>query len=488
MVTRWSVPAGVALAELGRGHGSLQIAVDGPVDQRTTYWDSDDLRLARAGTLLRHVRDSDGGRWQAGRPDPDGGGLREFAGPGNRPPPEAIGQVLAYLRTARPGPRRRVSVRRWEGRVSDGGGTLARLSQEEVSVYEGRRVAERFRELVVQPVEGITAARLEVIGDVLRPLGATAVSNPQHWLRLLGPEASQPADVDVRKLAGGDSKRPLEEIVSTALLVDFDRMLRHDAGTRLGEDPEELHQMRVATRRLRSTLRTFRPLLDREWSDQLRGRLQQLAAALGAVRDLDVQLGQFVSDTGRLDDRDAAALTPLLGHFGKQRARTRGELLDVLASPGYLELLETLLEAGRRPKVLEPTRAAGAALAPLLRKAWRRLRNAVEAGADLHEVRIRAKRLRYVADAARPAFGNAARRLARAAADVQDVLGVYQDAIVTQQLLRGYITTTQPRSEQAAAIGMLLAHADQRKSAALAQWPDAWRTLRRHKLRRFLKS
>ena len=74
------------------------------------------------------------------------------------------------------------------------------------------------------------------------------------------------------------------------IAVQVGELIAHDPGTRLGDDPEELHQARVATRRLRAVLRAARPLLDPGWTESLRAELSWLGGALGPVRDLDVLL------------------------------------------------------------------------------------------------------------------------------------------------------------------------------------------------------
>ena len=77
------------------------------------------------------------------------------------------------------------------------------------------------------------------------------------------------------------------------LETQYRAIVEHDAGTRLGRDPEELHKMRVATRRLRAFLRTGRPLLDADWAEALRLELRWLGGVLGPVRDLDVLIGHL---------------------------------------------------------------------------------------------------------------------------------------------------------------------------------------------------
>src|SRR5262245_64665125 len=96
------------------------------------------------------------------------------------------------------------------------------------------------------------------------------------------------------------------------------RLLLHGPGVRLGEDPEELHQMRVATRRVRAFLRAGRPLLDQSWSELLRDELAWLGRALGPARDLDVLIERVAGDAAALGT-DAYGVEGLLADLGAER-------------------------------------------------------------------------------------------------------------------------------------------------------------------------
>src|SRR6202040_4295504 len=123
-------------------------------------------------------------------------------------------------------------------------------------------------------------------------------------VRALGPRALAPADVVPAKVG---ARSTAGDVVQAAVAASVARLLSHDPGVRIGEDPEDVHQARVATRRLRSDLRTIRPLLDPEWAAALREELGWIAGVLGAVRDTDVLLEHLQADVRRLDVSDAAA-------------------------------------------------------------------------------------------------------------------------------------------------------------------------------------
>ena len=122
-----------------------------------------------------------------------------------------------------------------------------------------------------------------------------------------------------------------------------------------------------------------------------------------------------------------------------------------------------------------------------MRKAWRQVSKGVDERIPLHEVRIKVKRLRYAAEAAVPAFGKAAARLAEAAADVQGLLGDHQDAVVAEDTARAFLAAHPGApSPTVFALGLLAGLSRERRRELEAEWPDVWDDLSRKKLRRFL--
>jgi CHAD domain-containing protein len=257
-------------------------------------------------------------------------------------------------------------------------------------------------------------------------------------------------------------------------------------GARLGDDPEGVHQARVAVRRLRSDLQTFRPLLDRAWSDPLRDELKWLGGVLGAVRDDDVHLEVLE----RLD-----AAPALVDELRRQRDRHRIDLCRALDTRRARTLLDALVDAAQHPRTTDDaTGRAAPLLAPLVHKRWKKLRRAVaELGDDpapeqLHEVRILAKRCRYATIAVSPAFrgddADRAAKFAKALGKLQDELGVVNDtAVITARLdaLRGHRDRAVVFGA-GEATGRLRAEHD----AAISRWPRAWKHAARPKLRSWL--
>jgi CHAD domain-containing protein len=231
------------------------------------------------------------------------------------------------------------------------------------------------------------------------------------------------------------SARPTSaEVIRAALARSVHELITHDAITRLDEDPEGVHQMRVATRHIRSYLRTFRSLVDKPWADSLRDELAWLGDALGATRDADVMLVRLQE---RIDaSPNPASAAALLSALQTQRANALATLLEDLRSDRYLSLLEALVEAQRSPSFTDAALVPAERLLDALAVDWATLRRRVKnsgkhpADADLHRIRVLAKRCRYGAELTEPVVGKAARRGARLASDLQTVLGERNDAIV----------------------------------------------------------
>ena len=131
------------------------------------------------------------------------------------------------------------------------------------------------------------------------------------------------------------------------------RLIRHDAAVRLGSDMEAVHQARVATRLIRSDLRTFRSLLEPTWDAQLRDELRWLGDELGAVRDLDVLGERLRAHTSMLPDEDAVTMRKLLDRLRAQRDEARAAMLSAMREDRYDVLLDRLVAAATAPAVLD---------------------------------------------------------------------------------------------------------------------------------------
>jgi CHAD domain-containing protein len=349
---------------------------------------------------------------------------------------------------------------------------------------DGRRVASRFRELEVELEPDGDADVADVLVGRLRDAGAGPVDNVPKLVRALGPRAASPPDVDVRDVADDAS---VIEVVRLELASSLVRLLHHDPGVRRGDDPEDVHQARVATRRLRSALRTFRDVLEPTWATTLRETLRWLADDLGAVRDAEVLRDRIRGREPLLPESDGQSLEDLSRILETEREEARERLLETMRSPRYVSLLDDLVAAAREPRVLEEIAAerGATALRPTLHGPWKHLKNALQQARDdpsdasLHKARIRAKRARYAAEAVTPVFGKRAAEFAKAAADLQDVLGEHQDSVVA----RAWLREVGEEGSNAFVAGELSAIEARAAADARAAWPKARKAVSRKRLR-----
>ena len=459
------------------------------------YYDTPDLRLARWGVSLRR-RSGEG--WTLKLPPLPAGPGRPavvlerdelvFPGGPRKPPPAALAIIRAYVRKAELAPVARLStVRRRVRLVDSRGARLGEVVDDEVSVRDGRRVAARFREIEVEApaVNGSDGVMSPLVG-VLRKAGAGAPDPTPKYVRAIGPRAHEPPEVWPQPIA---PDAPARDVMRSAVAEPIASLLRHDPLIRAGRDPEAVHQARVATRKLRSNLRTFSPLLDVQWSEPLRSELGWLAMGLGAVRDREVLLERLQTRAAGLPPADARSAAALLKVLAAEIEVLRGRLMADLDSDRYVDLLEQLVQASLSPVTLPEAEQAAAAVLPALAAGpWRRLRSAVRqlpevpSDPELHRIRILAKRARYAAEAVGAVASPQAAAFAKAAARLQTVLGEHQDAVTAQAWLRA----ARVSGRKAFVAGELIALERIDAEHARVRWPKAWAALDRKPLREWM--
>ena len=463
----------------------------------TVYYDTADLRLARWGVSLRH-RAGEGWTLKLTPSTPRGDGPAQpgmlerdeitFPGGPKKPPAAAVELVRAYVRTSGLVPVARLStIRRRVRLIGADGSRIAEIVDDEVSVRDGRRVAARFREIEIEVAgtEG-NEAIVEPLVERLRASGAGAPDPTPKHIRALGPRAMEPPEVAPRPVTP-DS--PARDVIRSVLAEAVAAILRNDPLVRLGKDPEAVHQERVATRKLRSHLRTFGPLLEPEWSEPLRSELGWLGMALGAVRDREVLLERLRERAKTLPASDARSAASLLHILELEIDALRKKLHAELEAPRYIDLLERLVTAAHSPvTTLDAEQPASAVLPPLATGPWRRLRSAVRqlpeqpTDPELHRIRILAKRARYAAEAVAPVVGPGATAFARAAAKLQTILGEHQDSVTAQAWLRSVRVT----GRRAFVAGQLIAMEHLAAQKARKDWPKVWKALDRKALRKWM--
>lgn len=488
---------GFHLPDLAGVVPGAEVAAPEAVRLETVYYDTPDLRLARWGVSLRW-RAGEGWTLKLERPPAAGGRpvamlVRDeltFEGSRRRPPEGALEIVRAYVRHSELAPVARLSTLRRRIRLTGAGGArVAEVVDDEVSVRDGRRVAARFREIEVEGFETDGPA-----DDVITPLvmrlraaGAGAPDPTPKHIRALGPRAAEPAEVAAAPLP---SDPTAADVIKSALAESVASLLRHDPLVRTARDSEAVHQARVATRKLRSHLRTFATLLEAEWTEPLRSELGWLGLSLGALRDREVLLDRLKETSSTLPPNDQRAATSLLQLLAAEIETLRHKLMRDLDSPRYLDLLEGLVGGACSPRTTPDAEQAAAAVLPALSASpWRRLRSAIRqlppapTDPELHRIRILAKRARYAAEAVAWVAGPKAVAFGSAAAKLQTVLGEHQDAVTSQAWLRA----ARVSGRKAFVAGELIAVERIAAERARAAWPKAWNALDRKRLRDWMQ-
>ena len=414
---KYDVPAGFALPDL-----------PGTGEERTheldaTYFDTDDLRLARhRRTLRRRAGGTDEG-WHLKTPG-EGSSRTEHRLPidGDDVPGELLGEVRSIVRDAPLRPVARLRTRRRETPLCDADGrTLALIEQDEVTA-ETDDGAQHWQEIEVELVDG-DAALLKRVEKTLLKAGARPASGPSKLARALGDRlvADKPGKLHP---------------VAAYVRAQRDAILAYDPGVRRG-DAESVHKMRVATRRLRSTLRTFKDAFDAEQAAFLKPELKWLAGQLGEVRDGQVLEGKLLAAVKQEGPEFAPVAARIREHLDEKVASGRRALAEDLDSERYLRLLDAIDE-------LVASSAAGGdggglrRVRKVLEKADRLLDEATLTGEDepLHEARKAYKQARYAVEVFAPSAGRQAAGLTDALTELQDVLGAHQDSVVAREILR----------------------------------------------------
>lgn len=457
--TKLQAPAGFVLPVLP---GSPA----GPRRFTSTYFDTEDFRLAAHGITLRRRVENRKGLWQLKIPQGKDSRLEvEEPGGPSAPPAPLSALLVALLRGARLTPVAKLRTVRTGVIVADGNRSVAEVVVDAVQALNGTRVVNRFTEVEVELLDG-DESDLKSILPVLESAGAYVGDQRPKVFQIL----------DYRPPSSGGT-RSVSDLarVQGFIREQFEAIVGHDAGTRVGADPEDLHQQRVGIRKLRSLLRAA-DMLDPEWSGSVGRELEWIGDVLNPVRDLDVMIPYLAEDMDLLPAEDASVLRPLLENLQAERSDARARMLEALAGDRYLQLLGTLEEATRSIKV-RPTDTdlhSGAV------RRFRKLRRAVRdlpdppGEGELHRVRRLAKKSRYAAEIVLPAEGKAAASFMKKMKRLQDVLGDLQDACVAEDRIRAYLPHAEsPRA--AFALGRLAELQATKKRQAKARFRSVWK-------------
>ena len=486
------------LPDLATAAGVAAVRLLDDEDLDATYFDTSDLSLARARTTLRRRSGGRDAGWHLKLPV--GGDTREEVhkparGGATTVPRELAALVRSRVRGQRLQPVVRLRTSRRVLQLLDADAeVLAEVADDRVTGDVLGDPAETvvWREVEVELVEG-DEGLLDVVGALLQTAGAVPSARPSKLARTLGGRlpVHVPRELPRRPTAGQALLHHLHEQVDE--LTARDPAVRRDL-------PDAVHKMRVATRRLRSALKTFRPLLDRETADRVREELAHLAEVLGHARDAEVLHERLTTAIAALPPE--LVLGPVAARVDRElRGRYRTAHQAVVADldgQRYRELLDDLDRLLAEPPLTGlADRAGRPELRRLVRRVWMRLDAAVTAADDagspeqrehlLHEVRKTAKQVRYAGEATTPVLGKDARRLAASAESVQDVLGEHQDSVVTREALRQLGVTAHGASENGFTFGLLHGLEAGRADAADGRFAETWATASRPKVLKWLR-
>jgi len=462
------------------------------------YYDTPTLSLARAGITLRSRTGEPGPVWTLKLPTPPDGdevARHEFTfdAPVGPVPLEARLAVRGYARSQSLDPVVRLHTTRSELTIAVDGAAQLKVCDDLVSAEGGAAPATEFREIEVEFSEG--GGDPEVVDAVLERLKDAGCHQQDDAipkaLRAIGIRAFDPPDIVVVSV---DEDATVLQLVRHSIGAAALQLVEHHAGVMLTTEPEEVHKFRVATRRLRSDLGSFRPLLDRNWTAFVRDELRWLGGEVGRARDAEVLVERLRAQVQRLPSEDAKVADRLLYHASQNATEARQHAVAAMSTDRYQALLDVLVEAGRDPHIaVDPPGLAdqpgSKVAAQLVRKPWKRVERGVKAlqpyspDAAFHAVRIKSKRARYAAEAVAPVVGRDSRRFAEAIAEVQSVLGDYHDTAVAEAWLR---STAKSAPSTRLVAGELIALEREDRAQLREKFAEVWKKTSRPKLRKWL--
>ncbi|AEH08104.1 MULTISPECIES: CYTH and CHAD domain-containing protein [Protofrankia] len=546
---KFAVDPGFVLPALEQLPGVAAVSEPERATLEAVYYDSDDFRLAQNKITLRRRTGGQDEGWHLKLPLRAGEreeiqrplGAADTPVDELTPPDGLVDLVRVHLRDTPLRPVARLVTDRTSIRLRDAAGAdRAEVVDDQVSAWtlgaaanreqreqgeqgdpsagaqpaqgsegpsaEGQR--QLWHEIEVEHVgTGDDTSLLDEVGALLTAAGASVSPDASKLSRVLGPALARQPRSEVLPSPGKLRPRsPVGEVVGAYLAAQVQALLAADPHVRL-DVPDAVHKMRVATRRFRSTLRTFAPLFDDARAAHLDGELRDLAGALSAARDAEVMVEYF--------DGRVASLPAELVHgpvaetidsqllAGQEQART--EALTMLRSERYLTLVTDLKDLVRgllETSATQPGRLAAQpariVLPKLVGRADNRLTRKVNAALatppgherdiQLHSARKQAKRLRYAAETAGAVFGPDAAAFARLAEQIQELLGTHQDATIAQGQLRQWGTSAVQAGEPTAfTLGLLLGLEELRARTAERDFIDFWPEASRRRHRRWLQ-
>jgi triphosphatase len=465
------------LGQHDSGSWGLLVAPQSTVEITDTYYDTDDWRFYRAGYALR-VRNTDGEVEATMKSlTPAEGSLRrrrEISEPLKDDKPSTLkkagGAVGGRSRTLVGGREMRLlftlKTRRQgfalllEG-STDGNQEDVRIGEISLDASEIPLGEETARLTRVEIEAGIgmapTPDLLGFVDEMQSALELTPASISKYETGLYA-SGLNPTEDSLLGPTHIDPSMSLGEVAFAVLRRQFAEMRDHEPSTRLGEDPEELHDMRVPTRQMRAAMKIFEEALP-ERAGWLREELRWVAHALGDVRDLDVQIERFQAWKEETNEEVSGFLDMILSITHKRRTEARKNMLEALDSSRYERLESSFAEMLRRGPAAalelaqtngkcqagEAVTAAAPALVSNRYRKWRKAAKRLDESSSpeaFHDVRKKGKRLRYTLEFVSEVYGKPVQKLVKPLKALQDDLGDHQDAVVAAAYLRELGTRT----------------------------------------------
>jgi CHAD domain-containing protein len=502
------------LSHLPGVHGIATVSIQ---ELEAVYLDSTDLRLARHHTTLRHRTGGDDAGWhlklpgakqgriEIRRPPIDrrsngsdantgltdaGGAVTDVGGTDvgiGDVPNELLDLIRVHLRGEPVTRVARITTRRAVHRLlGQDGAVLAEVADDEVMAVDEHATDERglrplaWREIEVELVEG-DSDFLAGAGTLLAEAGARPPSATSKLRRVL----SEPLSILEPATQAGLPRHPSAGDVVVGYLRDqVTTLIAEDPRVRLETD-DAVHQMRVATRRLRAVLAGFGEMFVPGAAAPLRDELKWLGERLGAARDAEVMMADLA--TALAAQPTELVLGPVQRRvdleFRPMYREAYTQVIDALNSDRYLRLVAALEAFVTAPPLSARARKpARAQLRRCVKHACRRVKKAHSAlngdqahlDQQLHEVRIAAKKARYAAEVSRPVVGKKAKALAVEMEAIQEILGDHQDAVVRRHGLRDLGIRAFLAGENGFTFGRLHGLADARAQHDEEQFARVW--------------
>jgi CHAD domain-containing protein len=288
------------------------------------------------------------------------------------------------------------------------------------------------------------------------------------------------------------------------LRYQFAEMLRHEEGTCLGKDIEELHDMRVATRRMRAAFEVFEDAFQKGVLKKHLAGLRATGRALGRVRDLDVFMEKAQRYIQSLPEEQHHGLDPLLEAWSQEREVDRVKMLEYLQSADYdsfkRKFLSFLMAPGRgerQPAKESPAPVRVHSIAPVL--VYTRLASVrafepilpMASIEQLHALRIEFKKFRYTVEFFREVLGPEIKDVINELKTIQDHLGDLNDADVACKILREFLDGWEARQlglpvyerQNPEPVVAYLAAKHAERHRLMVTFPEAWSRFNRPELR-----